>query len=95
MPTFRAAHPVVRSAHRWPRVGRPVRTTEHATPFGSGMGCEGVAHRSPFVGMRSEDLEHAETDASDALRGSERFARSSFPHAHVFVAMPDAIGAMR
>jgi len=50
-------------------------------------GSEGVGHRSPCVGMRSEDLHHPEAYA--AMRFKLRALRSLLvEHAHVFVGMP-------
>jgi hypothetical protein len=55
---------------------------------------KGVVHRYPFVGMQSEPLEHPDTDAD--MRPEPRALRSVLlSHADVFVAMPDAIGAIR
>jgi hypothetical protein len=71
--------------HRSLRVGHRSERVGHRS--------ERVAHHSPFVAMLSEDLGHPETDAG--MRFELRVTSSlRLSHADLFVAMPDAIGAM-
>jgi hypothetical protein len=59
-----------------------------------GRRSERAVHPSPFVGMQSEELKRAETEAG--MRFELRaFSSLLVSHADVSVAMPDAIGAMR